>query len=194
MHHPFLLILWFTKPVQGESKSNNLVIEHFISSVWSTHFLSTKASRQVTLQSVHSLIQNALWICRCVHLSMQHAPTHSCMHPHAHRWLNKSNLYAMSKEATHTHTHTHTHSAPDRRCFVIPLLSTGPAVSTPRSTLLAALQSTSNARLAQSLRHMDRSEPFVVISLWRAYLTKAQRTATCRDEHAGARDWLLNTA
>ncbi|KAL1267748.1 hypothetical protein QQF64_033111 [Cirrhinus molitorella] len=70
----------------------------------------------------------------------------------------------------------------------------GPAISTPCSTLLAALQSTSNARLAQSLRHMDRSEPFVVISLWRAYLTKAQRTATCRDEHAGARDWLLNTA
>lgn len=108
MHHPFLLILWYSKPDQGESKSNNLVIEHFISiSVWSTHFLSTKASRQVTLQSVHSLIQNALWICRCVHLSMQHAPTHSCMHPHAHRWLNKSNLYAMSKEATHTQTLTH---------------------------------------------------------------------------------------
>ncbi|KAA0715681.1 hypothetical protein E1301_Tti008520 [Triplophysa tibetana] len=68
-----------------------------------------------------------------------------------------------------------------------------PAVPTPRSTLLAVLQSTSNTRLAFSLRHMDISEPFVVISLWRAYLTKAQRTATCRDEQASASDWLLNT-
>ncbi len=140
MHHPFLLILWFTKPVQGESKSNNLVIEHFISSVWSTHFLSTKASRQVTLQSVHSLIQNALWICRCVHLSMQHAPTHSCMHPHAHRWLNKSNLYAMSKEATHTHTHTHTLTQPQTGAALSYLYSRQ-ALPSPRHAQLFWLHS-----------------------------------------------------
>lgn len=126
-----------------------------------------------------------------VHIQARnHTPTHSCTHPH--KCVNKSNLYAMPKEA---HTHTPAHSLSPREallCHTSTLDS--PAFSMPCSTLLATLQSTSKARLALSLRHMDRSEPFVVISLWRAYLTKAQRTATCRDEHAGARDWLLNTA